>query len=561
MPNSQDTHDPEQAENFKNNILNARQSKNIYIHFPWLSIVASLSLIGFLLLSANQPLSDFFNITISWMAGQENIVLIFLLGLIYWLDIRFFINKRHQINSQLKKLQQQLVILTQSKKKQQQRANTFSDHSEKLKIFISDKLLEYMEYDEKFIHFKGIASEVRHNGVISYDKVITALNKAVEQQKYLAMYEQASEGENEPDKHTINALTDYQSALDAMRYLWDLLDLSTADNMALHIGNQLIDNEEHYYQLQLDSQKALDITQSIPLSPTFNPQLAILMTFSMIADDIEIKNLIALAKINETILDKPFVFENERYCIDLAATPELLGNHNHIILLLENLIKNAQFFSSKNRYKQKTDRIIVRLLTEDKYARFSIYNRGPHIKPEAIDEIFKLGFSTRKNRQHHGKGLGLFFASEIVRGYQGSIEATNIENRECDYQLRLDLASGESIDYTINSRFNGTRMNVKQKSETEWSNELAIQSDIPIVSIQVKSIEPVTSNENIDDSDPIEASSQFEWLQPKANQRSQWVIQLTPFKNIHKLSFKPLDIQGVCFNIKIPTAKSHLEID
>jgi len=550
--------------------VNTKQlsNKKISLHFPWLSLVISVLFIEFFLLNTDSVASRYYGLVGSWLSIEmlsieiKYAVIIFL-GLIYMLDLRLFLRKKNQANEYVGNLKNQLNLVSESKKKQQQRANKFSDNTEKLKFFISDKLLEYMEYDEKFVHFKGIASEVRHNGVISYDKVVTALNHAIQQQKFLALYEQNDPDDSEPSQHTINALTDYQSAIDAMRYLWDLLDLSTADNMSLHIGNKLIECEEHYYQLQLDSHKTLDMTQSIPFSPTFFPQIAVLMTFALISDDIEIRNRIALSKINESILEEPFSFENQQFHIALESTPSLLGNHNHVILLLENLIKNAQFFISKNRFKQRTDRIIVRLENKDGYALFSIYNRGPHIKAEAMDEIFKLGFSTRKNKQHHGKGLGLFFASEIVRGYQGNIKASNIENAESDLLLILNLASGESVEQRINCRFIDHKMSVrlsdKQEESSEWQSEVSLQPDIPINSITVKSFDP-ESNDEIETytSDTIEKSEVFEWLEPSSGGRSRWYIQLKPYKNIHKLVFRPLDISGVCFDIKIPTADSRL---
>lgn len=536
--------------------VNQLTKRNLKFRYPWLSIITSLLLIGFIIISADQRLSVFYQIPDLWQNQSFKLAIMAFIGIVYLLDIRLFTRKKNQIDRQLDNLKQQLAFVSQSKKKQQQRANTFSDHTEKLKSFISDKLLEYTEYDEKFIHFKGIASEVRHNGVISYDKIVTALNKAIQQQHFLSLYEQNND-ETESNNHTISALTDYQSALDAMRYLWDLLDLSTADNMALHIGNKLIECEEHYYQLQLDSDQALDITQSIPVSPTFFPQIAVLMTFSLISDDIEIRNVIALAKINEAIMEKQFHFENNQFHIALEPTPELLGNHNHIVLLLENLIKNAQFFINKNRYKQKTDKIIVRLFTEGNNAHFSIYNRGPQIKAEDHQEIFKLGFSTRKNKQHHGKGLGLFFANEIVRGYQGSIQANNIENLEADYLLKLNLTNGESINYKISSQFESERMLVKLDEDKLWQNEFIIQQDIPIDSIEV-----TTSGGDLIEKtqllESIEQTDEFNWLEPADNFISKWVIQLKPYKKQHKLVFQPLDIRGVCFNIKLPTAASHL---
>ena len=535
-------------------------NKKISAHFPWLSIAVSAIFIEFFLITSDAESSQYYNITHSWLNIEIKYAFVLLLGLIYMLDVRLFIKKKNKTKQHIEDLKEQLNRVSESKKKQQLRANKFSDNTEKLKFFISDKLLEHMEYDEKFIHFKGIASEVRHNGVISYDKVVTALNHAIEQQKFLSLYEQNDPehyDESDPNQHTINALTDYQSAIDAMRYLWDLLDLSTADNMALHIGNKLIECEEHYYQLQLDSHKTLDMTQSIPVTPTFHPQLAVLMTFALIADDIEIRNRIALAKINESILEEAFTFKNEQFDIKLNPTPDLLGNHNHVILLLENLIKNAQFFISKNRFKQKTDRIIVRLEGKDGYALFSIYNRGPHIKAEAMDEIFKLGFSTRKNKQHHGKGLGLFFASEIVRGYQGEIQASNIENAESDLLLILNLENGEVIEYKIDWQFIDHKINAKLENDTQWQNEIKLRPDIPVTSITVQTFDPESNNETYT-SNIVEKSESFDWVEPSLTGRSRWRIQLKPYKNVHKLAFKPLDIGGVCFEIKIPTAESSL---
>src|SRR5690606_12702815 len=97
------------------------------------------------------------------------------------------------------------------------------------------------------------AAEVRHNGVISFDKVQTALQRAA-----------GSGAENAKPP------ADYQAALDAMRYLWDLLDLSTADNLALHIGNLLCECEEHYYQRLLNAEEA----EPLPYEPAYPPQRA-----------------------------------------------------------------------------------------------------------------------------------------------------------------------------------------------------------------------------------------------------------------------------------------------
>ena len=521
------------------------------INFPWLSLLASLLAIGFLIILSDPQLIEFYRIPDILMSNQTKFTFLVFMMVIAIADIRRF-NHRKQ------KLQRQLKRIWESKKKQQQRANTYSGRTDKLKAYISDKLLESIEFDEKFLHFKGIASEVRHNGVISYDKVITAINNAIEQQKFLALYEQQSEN---PSEQTIDSLAHYQTVLDAMRYLWALLDLSTADNMSLHIGNQLIECEEHYFQLHLDSEKRLDSTQSIPVSPTFHPLMTTLMTLSLISDDNEIRNKISLAKINHSILDEIFEFENEQYRIALQSQSEMLGNPNHIILLLENLIKNAMFFTTKSSYKQHSDRIAIRLLEhqddkagEQQALHFSVYNRGPHITEE-LDKIFDLGYSTRRSKQHQGKGLGLFFVNEIVKGYQGKIQATNVDNEELNYQLAIGTSDGEIQRTIIESSFVDNRMQVRLSGNKEWNKLLKIESSQSIAFVEITAEKSDCKLQRYDD---LSESELMEWTDSNAELRPRWKIEVNQSKRKKVVSFSALDVRGVCFDIYLPTAESSL---
>ena len=521
------------------------------VNFPWLSLLASLLAIGFLIILSDPQLVKFYQIPDVLLNNQTKFTFLVFMMVIAITDIRRFNHKKQ-------KLQQQLKRIWESKKKQQQRANTYSGRTDKLKAYISDKLLESIEFDEKFLHFKGIASEVRHNGVISYDKVITALNNAIEQQKFLALYEQQSES---PSAQTIDSLAHYQTALDAMRYLWALLDLSTADNMSLHIGNQLIECEEHYFQLHLDSDKKLDSTQSIPVSPTFHPLMTTLMTLSLISDDNEIRNKISLAKINHSILDDVFEFENEQYRIALQAQSEMLGNPNHIILLLENLIKNAMFFTTKSTYKQHSDRIAIRLMDhqnndedEQQKLQFSVYNRGPHISDD-LNKIFDLGYSTRRNKQHHGKGLGLFFVNEIIKGYQGIIKATNIDNQNINYQLAIGTNDGEMHRTNIESSFIENRMQVRVAGNSEWNKILKIELTQAIEFIEITPENLEAKHQRYDD---FEGSELMEWIDPNLDLRPCWKIEVNQTKRKKIVSFSALDIRGVCFDIFLPTAESSL---
>ena len=537
--------------------LQKQLSKRLATYYPLPSIVVSLVAIALLIVIATPTLAHYYQVPELLKQLPAKFLIFTIVAVTIAIDIRIFQLRKQNAIKQFQQNQNYLEKVLESKKIQQQKANTYSGHAEKLKMFISDRLLEYIEYDEKFIHFKGIASEIRHNGVISYDKVITALEKAIEQQQYLAIYEQSNESENEenstPSEQTLNATAKYQNAIDAMRYLWSLLDLSTADNITLHIGNQLIECEEHYYQLNLDSEAALESTQSIPLSPTFHPQAAALMTLSFFEDIADIRNTLSLAKINDSVYKEPFYLETSAFRITLQPVLELLGNPNHIILLLENLIKNAQFFSQKAKPKQQSDRISLTLKPGEHFVEFNVYNRGPLIEGD-IDELFKLGYSTRKSHKHHGKGLGLFFTQEIVNGYQGKIEVINIANEPKILNLKLTLASGEQKEFELQTHFNQDGLRIKSNLIGELTNQFEYEGDIPVIEIQVltEGEDEIASISHIDQEQELNLlDTSNEWF-------PQWKIKLRKFRKSHKLTFLPLDVQGVLFKVKLPTADSRL---
>lgn len=528
-------------------------------YFPWFTIACCLACVILQGLSNVNLINLEQLVSLSILKHNFSSVAIVTISIVFIFEYWLFSVNKNATNKLIEQQHREVILYSQSKRKQQQRANQFSDHTEKLKGFIADKLIEYMDFDEKFIHFKGIAAEVRHNGVISYDKISTALNKAIEQQGFLTLYEQQNSESNETSQQTIDALVDYQSALDAMRYLWALLDLSTADNLSIHIGNQLIDCEEDYYRLQLDQEKSLDMTQSIPVSPTFEPQLALLTTFSLLIHEVKLNNRITLAKINPAILQEPFYFENEQFRISIEPTPELLGNPNHIILLLENLIKNAQFFSTKSRFKQNSDRVGIKLEPHKGSARFSIYNRGPLIEQNTLQDIFRLGFSTRRTKEHHGKGLGLFFAKEIVTGYQGTISAHNHYEEASQLILIITLLDETRICFPIETNTIDDKIHVRSMFEQTWTRELKLTFEAPVNHIEVLCVSTEGSNSEAVSFEISDVNAKQEWLDLSDSLIKRWSLNYQPQKKQYQVCFKPLSFAGVEFEIRLPTAESHLD--
>src|SRR5690625_2829393 len=237
----------------KTTTTQAPDSRIQKVTYPWLSTLAALLTIGYLLLLTDSGLSSFYEVPAGWLRPWIKFAVLGVLLALLVFDLYRYRRQYAKQGIDLLRLRYQVKGLWESKKQLQLKAHTYSGHADRLKLFISDKLLDYIEYDEKFLHFKSIAAEVRHNGVISFDKVQTVLQQLTE-----------TETSSQPDQQAVGA------ALEAMRYLWDLLDLSTADNLALHISNLLCECEEHYYQ------RLLEVTgdNTLPYEPVYSPQRA-----------------------------------------------------------------------------------------------------------------------------------------------------------------------------------------------------------------------------------------------------------------------------------------------
>jgi signal transduction histidine kinase len=478
-------------------------------------------------------------------------------GLLLMFDLQRFHRQKKQVKKNMDKLKQEVADVWESKKHLQNKAHTYSGHADKLKLFISDKLLEYIEYDEKFLHFKGIAAEVRHNGVISYDIVTSLLTELLKQ-------ENASNS------------AEAKKALEAMRYLWDLLDLSTADNIALHIANFLINAEEQYYQMMLE--KDNDEPPVAIIKVDFSSAESVASTLVHLVHE---PDAIDMSLVNSVDLSLPWSFQDDQFNIRVASKQALLGNSNHVRLILENLLKNAQHFSRKVAFKQKTDRILLSVTegpvagggvdmksdASASFIDFQVYNRGPQILDEHKAKLFQLGYSTRKTREHHGKGLGLFFVNEIVKGYEGHLLLENVNNQADNYSIRISLKNGDVDTQIVKVIVKDSRpyielddglddSNEKQSSQ-RWQYPSAIES-IEISSQRMKETVRFSSDDEYKKSESFVQQHQLgEALLPPC-----WSIDVQPKRGgnkTHNVIFNLLDISGVRFSIKLPTAQARLD--
>ena len=496
------------------------------VHYPWPSMLLALALVAWQFVLANRGILPPGALPELLQSPDNLLIGIAALVLLAILDFWLYLQSSARSRAQLRQFQQRIDELFETRRELGTRARTYSDHADKLKMFISERLLEYIEYDEKFLHFKNIASEVRHNGVISYDKAQTALKRAL--------------ASCPPEERRL-----YEDAAAGLLYLWDLLDLSTTDNLALHVANRIYDCEEHYFQSQL--QGAAD--EPSPFRPTFMMSHALrraLLPITENPDDLRLNDDWQL----------PLSLADDKFRIELEADAEMLGNENHMVLLLENLLNNALFYSGQKGYAGRYTRVGIVLARVDDDVEVRVYNRGPWIREDEKDKIYQLGFSSRRIREHHGKGLGLYFVNEIAKGFEGVVAFKNIEIREQECALSIKLGNGElhqhrvelvDVDGKPMCRLEGDGEQARRKIEWSFS--------APVASVEIgaesrrkpqllSALARGESSIHLDDANPL---------------MPHWVVDISNRKRSSSLRFTPLDVRGVQFVARFPSARSRLD--
>ncbi len=313
----------------------------------------------------------------------------------------------------------------------------------------------------------------------------------------------------------------------------------------MHVANRIYDSEEYYFQSMLNTTD----TSSFPYEPTFSMFSALRKALLPIVDDPE---AFSLSESNHY----PFLYLDTRFHMLVNADADLLGSRNHMVLLLENLLNNAVYYADQKASKNRYSRVAILLSRQQDQIVLEVYNRGPGIKDVDRSHIFQLGYSSRRIRDHHGKGLGLYFVNEISKGFEGTVDFENIENLENGLSLRIEQSNGDVETHFIAMvEDNGKALCHISQTENSPGRSLEWSFASPVTSVEVSSqasAEPQIISDLID-------KQSFSQLDASDTLLPRWVLQISNRKRSSKLVFKPLDVRGVRFRIKFPTAVSRLE--
>jgi signal transduction histidine kinase len=200
---------------------------------------------------------------------------------------------------------------------------------------------------------------------------------------------------------------------------------------------------------------------------------------------------------------------------------------------------------------------------------FQVYNRGPQVLEENKQKLFQLGYSTRRTKDHHGKGLGLFFVNEIIKGYEGQLVVENIDNQADSYSIRIGFKNGEVETKIVNVEVIGQRPCIAEDeaNETDTGNQSSVrwQYGDAIESVEISSNRMKETNRFSSDEGVYKKSESY--LQPDTLSASGlippcWSLDIQAKRGgnkTHNVIFNLLDICGVRFSIKLPTAEARLE--
>jgi two-component system phosphate regulon sensor histidine kinase PhoR len=172
-------------------------------------------------------------------------------------------------------------------------------------------------------------------------------------------------------------------------------------------------------QNQVESSVAIIKRQNLRLQSLFNQ----VKDASLSSSAIQIDTLATstVQDVNEIISDFKVAHPGISIALDARSEVVLTIESSHLYTLLINLLDNAVKFGA--------DAIVVSIANQETNTILSVQDNGPGIPAKAQKAIFDKFYRVQKGNIHStkGLGLGLFYVSQIVNAYNGTIIAENLK--------------------------------------------------------------------------------------------------------------------------------------
>lgn len=104
--------------------------------------------------------------------------------------------------------------------------------------------------------------------------------------------------------------------------------------------------------------------------------------------------------------------------LDVKQDVIFMGDYYRLEIVFENLISNALKYQLP---ENKDQQIEVKAVVDDKFARITVSDNGIGIKPEYLENVFKLFFRAENSINTEGTGIGLYIVKEAIEKMKGEI--------------------------------------------------------------------------------------------------------------------------------------------
>jgi len=159
-------------------------------------------------------------------------------------------------------------------------------------------------------------------------------------------------------------------------------------------------------------------------------------------DNLEFKHhpIDLVAEVVGPIVDTPEYQQNLKHMPILASydpVPPVSGDPNLLKIVVNNLVNNAI------KYGRADTEIRIKVYQQDNAAVISVYNEGPGIDPQDIEQRLFRRFERLKQKGTEGvkgSGLGLYICKKIIDKHHGKIEAFSEPEKYIEFRITLNLA-------------------------------------------------------------------------------------------------------------------------
>jgi two-component system OmpR family sensor kinase len=122
---------------------------------------------------------------------------------------------------------------------------------------------------------------------------------------------------------------------------------------------------------------------------------------------------------------------------DAPETLPIRARADDLLRAFDNVVRNALRFAPAG----STIDIALQVSGDGRKAIFTVDDKGPGLRPEEIDSVFRPFVRAEAGNGGTGFGLGLAIAERAVRAHDGRIEASNRSGGGLRIAITLPLTS------------------------------------------------------------------------------------------------------------------------